>query len=530
MINYLSLERILQYSFCLSCIIINNNNFKDKGIIFLSSGSHYFISKIPISNYEYIIFNRWQKSPSRIIIFINAQDTQKYLLKECNIFIKHPVCLETLFLINKGKTLNQLKYKYKKVKSFHQAFIISKKMFITFKNNISYSNFYNLVKLNHIESYLTRNLINININGFYINYINLVIELKEQKIKLIQFIIYIVFHFKINRVSYLKKNIFYFIEKLDFSLIIQMHKLFSKNMYIFNILNIYIFFFDTLKMFVKQILININYTNNRIHSFFCSKISKTGRISSHIPNLQSVTKYMCIRKYFTIIKEKKIIIADYSSYEIRIIAALSSDKNLIELLQKKDFYSSLAFSIFTKKVNRIYNKHLRNKTKIILLGILYGMQHNTLANFINTSANNSHKLIHKYLTKYTYFFTYMQKLIELIKKENFFQNILGRKLIISLDDDDNINRIFNTARNMPIQSIAADIIKKAMFKIYLILSSKYNNAFIINTVHDELVIECFSKDKYNIVSIIEYEMKHSFYNILSQSISKIKININNKWQ
>ncbi len=99
MINYLSLERILQYSFCLSCIIINNNDFKNKGIIFLSSGNHYSIMKIPISNNEYIIFNNWQKLYSRIIIFINAQDSQKYLLKEYSICIKNPICLETLFLI-----------------------------------------------------------------------------------------------------------------------------------------------------------------------------------------------------------------------------------------------------------------------------------------------------------------------------------------------------------------------------------------------------------------------------------------------
>ncbi len=247
-----------------------------------------------------------------------------------------------------------------------------------------------------------------------------------------------------------------------------------------------------------------------------------------MPNLQSITKYIGIRKYFIVNKIKKLIIADYSSYEIRIIAALSNDNNLITMLSNKDFYSKLAFNIFTKKVNRIYNKHLRGKTKIILLGILYGMQANTLANLINTSVFNSHKLIHKYLTKYLYFFKYMQKLIKLIKKEEWFQNILGRKLIISFDED--INKIFNTARNMPIQSIAADIIKNAMLKIHLILSSKYNNTFIINTIHDELVIECLSKNKYNVVSIIEYEMKHAFYIILSKSISKIKINISNDWK
>jgi len=243
----------------------------------------------------------------------------------------------------------------------------------------------------------------------------------------------------------------------------------------------------------------INPLTGRIHTSFNQTVTATGRLSSSSPNLQNIPikteMGRKIRKAF--IADKKtyaILSADYSQVELRIMAHLSGDENLIEAFKKdRDVHAFTASLIYGMAESDI-TKEMRQAAKTVNFGIIYGMSPYGLSKDLGIDVAEANKFIEAYFTRYKRVKEYLDKKIEEAKDKGFVTTIMGRQRYIPEIHSQNVavsNFAKRTAINTPIQGSAADLIKKAMIKINEGLSDF--KAKMILQVHDELVFEVEKK-------------------------------------
>lgn len=245
---------------------------------------------------------------------------------------------------------------------------------------------------------------------------------------------------------------------------------------------------DVLPSFVQD--------DGRIHTTFNQTLTATGRLSSSNPNLQNIPiKYEWgekLRKAFIADDGYFLVAADYSQIEIRILAELSEDENLIEDFRKKrDVHTMTASKIFNI-MPELVTKEMRRQAKTINFGILYGMGRYSLSRALNVSVKDAEEFIKRYFKNYPKVAQYREMLIEKARKDKFVTTYFGRKRFIyeidSLDHNvrQNAERI---AMNTPLQGTAADIVKKAMLDVFNALKSRHIVFKILLQIHDELLIE-----------------------------------------
>lgn len=254
-------------------------------------------------------------------------------------------------------------------------------------------------------------------------------------------------------------------------------------------------------------------SDGRVHSVFNQTETRTGRISSSEPNIQNIpvrTKRGKEMRKFFIADEKYLLLdADYSQIELRILAHMSGDENMIKAFSENmDIHTATASQVFGMPVSMV-TPEMRRAAKAVNFGIVYGIGAFSLSKDINVSVKQAEKYIKNYLANYSGVDTFMKEAVEKCKKTGCAETMYGRKRMIPEIKASNKNiEAFGkrAAMNAPIQGTAADVIKIAMVKVYKRLKAEKLNARLILQVHDELIIEAEEHDSEKAAKILNEEM------------------------
>ena len=286
--------------------------------------------------------------------------------------------------------------------------------------------------------------------------------------------------------------------------------------------------------YVKALPLQVNTLTKRIHTQFNQAVAATGRLSSNHPNLQNIpirtVEGKQVRKAFCAVDNNHVILAaDYSQIELRIIASLANELNMINAFNNgEDIHSSTASKIFGIAVENI-SKEQRSQAKTVNFGIIYGVSAFGLSSQTSLTRKESKIIIDAYYESYPGLKSFINKQINFARENGYVETILGRRRY--LRDINSRNSIVRSASernavNAPIQGSAADIIKLAMININKRLKNEKLETKMMLQVHDELVFETPKKEIEKCVKIIRHEME----NVFDLRVKlKVDINYGNNW-
>ena len=256
----------------------------------------------------------------------------------------------------------------------------------------------------------------------------------------------------------------------------------------------------------------------RVHTDYMQTVAATGRLSSNNPNLQNIPirteRGRQIRKAFVARDENHTLIsADYSQIELRIIAALSGEENMIKAFQDgEDIHKATAAKVFDVPLEEV-SREQRSNAKTVNFGIIYGVSAFGLSNQTSLSRSESAALIEAYYKTYPRLRSYINEQIEFAREKGYVQTILGRRRY--LKDINSANAVVRSAAernavNAPIQGSAADVIKIAMINIHKKLKEENWKSKMLLQVHDELVFDVHNDELEKIQPMIKHEMENAF--------------------
>lgn len=254
--------------------------------------------------------------------------------------------------------------------------------------------------------------------------------------------------------------------------------------------------------------------DGRIHSSFNQTETRTGRISSTEPNLQNIPVRTEIgremRKFFTAREGWVLVDADYSQIELRVLADISGDKNMIDAFKNnQDIHAITASQVFNMPLDFVTGE-MRSRAKAVNFGIVYGIGAYSLAKDIGVTNKEAKNYIESYLKHYSGIDKYMHDVVEKAKDTGYVETVFGRRRYLpELSASNGMTRAFGerVARNAPIQGTAADIIKIAMIKVDKRLTEENLEARLVLQVHDELIVECPSHESMRVAMILQEEME-----------------------
>ena len=266
--------------------------------------------------------------------------------------------------------------------------------------------------------------------------------------------------------------------------------------------------------YVEGLLPYINQETNRIHSYFHQTITATGRISSTEPNLQNIPTRIEIgkrlRKVFKPAEGYVYIDADYSQIELRVLAHISKDENMVQAFRNdEDIHRQAASKVLGIPMEEV-TKEQRSSAKAVNFGIVYGISDFGLSEQLGISKKQAKEYIDQYLEKYSGIKQFMDDVVEQAKQDGYVETLFHRRRYIpELKSNNYMVRQFGAraAMNTPIQGTAADIMKIAMINVYKALKENKLDAKIILQVHDELIIECNKNDKEQATNILKQCME-----------------------
>ena len=254
--------------------------------------------------------------------------------------------------------------------------------------------------------------------------------------------------------------------------------------------------------------------DGRIHTSFNQTITATGRISSTEPNLQNIPMRMelgrKIRKVFVPREGYEFMDADYSQIELRVLAHMSGDEQLIDAYrQEEDIHRITASKVFHTPFEEVTDLQRRN-AKAVNFGIVYGISSFGLSQDLSISKKEAAQYIEQYFETYPKVKEFIDKLVEDAKKKGYTETMFGRRRPIpELSSSNFMQRSFGerVAMNAPIQGTAADIIKIAMIKVWKALKEEGLKSRLILQVHDELLIETALEEEARVREILTENMK-----------------------
>jgi len=270
--------------------------------------------------------------------------------------------------------------------------------------------------------------------------------------------------------------------------------------------------------YIKALPNQISKNTGKIHTEYLQTVAATGRLSSINPNLQNIPirteRGKEIRKAF-IPRNKDFVIlsADYSQIELRIIAALSEEENMINAFENnEDIHSSTAALVFNTKIKNVTSMQ-RTNAKTVNFGIIYGVSAFGLSNQTNLSRKEAKELIETYYNKYPKLKKYIASQISFAREKGYVETLLGRRRY--LKDINSRNSIVRggaerNAINAPIQGSAADIIKISMINIQSKLIKRKFQSKMLLQVHDELVFDVFKPELNDVITLVKDEMENAF--------------------
>ena len=263
-------------------------------------------------------------------------------------------------------------------------------------------------------------------------------------------------------------------------------------------------------------LVNHIEDDNKIHTNFNQTITATGRISSTEPNLQNIPMRMemgrLIRKVFVPEEGYLFTDADYSQIELRILAHLSQDEQLIEAYKlDEDIHRITASKVFNTPFEEVTDLQRRN-AKAVNFGIVYGISSFGLSQDLSISPKEAAAYIKQYFGTYPKVKEYLDNLVASAKEKGYVTTMFGRKRPIpELSSSNFMQRAFGEriAMNSPIQGTAADIMKIAMIAVFRKLKEKNLKSKLILQIHDELVVETAEDEMEEVKAIVTESMKNA---------------------
>lgn len=276
--------------------------------------------------------------------------------------------------------------------------------------------------------------------------------------------------------------------------------------------------------------------SGRVHTCYAQAVAVTGRLSSTNPNLQNIPirteKGREIRKAFIPRDSNHVLVsADYSQIELRIIAAISGDPNMIDAFKNdKDIHLTTAARVFNVDEADV-TKEMRYKAKSVNFGIIYGQGAFGLAENLKISKSEAKEIIDNYKLQFPGIQAYMDNTINFCRERGYVETLMGRKRWLKDINSANFTiRSFaeRNAINSPIQGAAADMIKLAMIKIHSELKTRGLKSAMLLQVHDELVFDV-PKDELNIVKPLILECMQNAMLLPNNVPSKAEIGEGNNW-
>ena len=262
----------------------------------------------------------------------------------------------------------------------------------------------------------------------------------------------------------------------------------------------------------------INPRTGHIHTSFNQTITATGRLSSSDPNLQNIPirgeDGKEIRKAFIPEPDCLFFSADYSQIELRVMAHLSQDPNMIEVFREgKDLHAATAANIYKKPIEEV-TRDERTKSKRANFGIIYGITVFGLAERLDIPRDEAKMLIDGYFATFPEVHDYMEKSKEIARKQGYVTTLFGRRRYLpDINSANSVVRGFaeRNAINAPIQGTAADIIKVAMIHIFQRFKTEGIRSKMILQVHDELNFSVYPEEKEKVEHIVLEEMQNAFH-------------------
>jgi len=269
--------------------------------------------------------------------------------------------------------------------------------------------------------------------------------------------------------------------------------------------------------YIDALPVMINSRTGRIHTSFNQAVTATGRLSSQNPNLQNIPirteRGQAIRKAFIASgPDFQLLSVDYSQVELRIIASMSGEENMIEaFISGQDIHASTAARLYSIPIEKV-TKEMRSKAKMVNFGIIYGITPFGLAQRTGLSKSEAADIIQQYFKQYPRIKDFMDRQIAFARQHGFVETLYGRRRYIR-----DINSANPTVRgfaermaiNAPIQGTAADIIKLAMIRIYNSLNSQKFKTKLILQVHDELLLDGPAEEMDEVRNMVVREMKNA---------------------
>tara|TARA_B100000965_G_scaffold29584_1_gene21857 strand:- start:1757 stop:4474 length:2718 start_codon:yes stop_codon:yes gene_type:complete len=273
-----------------------------------------------------------------------------------------------------------------------------------------------------------------------------------------------------------------------------------------------------LNTYINSLPKQISKSTHRIHTEYVQTVASTGRLSSINPNLQNIpirtNRGREIRKAFTAKnKDYFIMAADYSQIELRIIASLSEEENMMNAFKNnEDIHASTASGVFNVPLKEV-SKEQRSNAKVVNFGIIYGVSAFGLSNQTSLNRKESKELIEKYYEKYPKLKQYINEQISFARSNEYVETVLGRRRY--LKDINSRNGVVRGAAernaiNAPVQGSAADIIKIAMINIQNRLNNGNYKSKMLLQVHDELVFDVFKPELNDIIELVKNEMEKAY--------------------
>ena len=267
--------------------------------------------------------------------------------------------------------------------------------------------------------------------------------------------------------------------------------------------------------YVEGLKSAVNKKTGRVHSIFNQTIASTGRISSTEPNLQNIPtrteEGRELRKAFVADDGYILCDADYSQIELRVLAHLANEQNLIDAFEHDlDIHAKTASQVFHVELSQV-TPEMRSRAKAVNFGIVYGISDYGLSRDLKIPRKESKKYIDNYMAYYSNIEKYMKDIVEQGKNDGYVTTYFGRRRYIPELASRNFNiRSFGEriALNTPVQGTAADIIKAAMVGVYNRLKNNKMKSRLILQVHDELIIEAHKEELEEVKSILKEEMEN----------------------
>ncbi|MDC7996457.1 DNA polymerase I [Gilvibacter sediminis] len=270
--------------------------------------------------------------------------------------------------------------------------------------------------------------------------------------------------------------------------------------------------------YVDALPLQVSEVSGRVHTDYMQTVAATGRLSSNNPNLQNIPirteRGREVRKAFVPRDEEHVLLAaDYSQIELRIIAALSEEDNMIEAFNKgEDIHTSTAAKVFGVDPSEV-TREQRSNAKTVNFGIIYGVSAFGLSNQTDLNRTEAKELIETYYKTYPKLRDYMGAQVDFARDNGYVQTVLGRRRY--LKDINSRNAVVRGAAernavNAPIQGSAADIIKIAMINIHKKLEADNYKTKMLLQVHDELVFDVYKPELEKVSAMIRTEMEAAY--------------------